>query len=127
MFTVSSSCSGSRVSPASVRSIGEPPTTVAVVAEMTSPPVAGALPCSLRSLIAGRSASQRPARNLVLVVGEDHRLAADREVAPQRPADVDLGHQDPAQVGMTAKEDAEEVVDLPLLEVRRREQRHAAL
>ncbi len=42
MFTVSSSCSGSSRSPASVRSIGEVPTTSAVVAAITSPPVAGA-------------------------------------------------------------------------------------
>ncbi len=46
MFTVSSSCSGSSTSPASVRSIGEAPTTVAEVAAITSPPLAGALSCS---------------------------------------------------------------------------------
>ena len=33
---------------------------------------------------------------VALVVGEGDRLAADREVAPLRPADVVLGQQDPA-------------------------------
>ena len=117
MFTVSSSCSGSSVSPASVRSIGEVPITSAVVAAITSPPVGG--PPGVR--VPCRSEVTAPTRDLALVVGEDHRLAADREVAPLRPADVDLGHQDPAQVGVAAKDDPEEVVDLALLEVGGRE------
>src|SRR3954453_19341780 len=63
-----------------------------------------------------------------LAVGEGDRLppararrapppAADREVAPLRPADVVLGHQDPGQSGMPAEDDPEEVVDLALLRV----------
>src|SRR4051794_2502195 len=43
-----------------------------------------------------RSTSVIPARHLVLVVGEDHGLAADREVAPLGVALVVLGHQDAA-------------------------------
>src|ERR1700709_254089 len=52
-----------------------------------------------------------------LVVGEGDGLAADREVAPLRPADVVVGQQDPGQVRMAAEDDPEEVVDLALLEV----------
>src|SRR3954447_18235122 len=52
-----------------------------------------------------------------LVVGERHGLAADREVAPLRPADVVIWKQDPRQIGMPPKHDAEEVIDLPLLEL----------
>jgi hypothetical protein len=59
-------------------------------------------------------------------VREEDRLAADREVAALGPADVVLGHQDPPQVGVTAEDDPEEVVGLPLLEVRGREQLDAA-
>ena len=55
--------------------------------------------------------------SLSLVVGEGHGLAADREVAPLRPADVVLGQQDPGQVGVAAEDDPEEVVDLALLEL----------
>ena len=58
-----------------------------------------------------------PARELVLVEGEQDRLAADREVAPLRMADVVLGHEDAAQVGVAVELDAEEVVDLALVEV----------
>src|SRR5436190_24306485 len=43
-----------------------------------------------------RSASLIPARHLVLVEGEQDRLAPDREVAPLRIALVVLGHQDAA-------------------------------
>ena len=55
--------------------------------------------------------------HLDLVVGEQDGLAADREVAALRPADVVLGHQDPAQVGVAAEDDPEEVVGLALLEL----------
>src|SRR5215212_3530461 len=50
-----------------------------------------------------------------LVVGEGDRLAADREVAPLRPADVVVGHQDPGQVRVAAEDDPEEVEDFALL------------
>src|SRR5689334_20469395 len=50
-------------------------------------------------------------------VGEGDRLAADREVAPLRPADVVVGHQDPGQVRVAAEDDAEEVEDFALLRV----------
>src|SRR5688572_2284204 len=59
-----------------------------------------------------------PARVLVLVVREQHRLAADREVTPLRVALVVLGHEDAAQVRMAVEDDAEHVVDLAFLEVR---------
>ena len=55
-----------------------------------------------------------------LVVREEHRLAADREVAPLRMALVVLGHQDPAQVRVAVEDHAEHVVDLALLVVRGR-------
>src|SRR5262245_61948606 len=64
---------------------------------------------------------------LALVVGEGDRLAADREVAPLRPADVVLGQQDAGQVGVAAEGDPEEVVGLPLLEVRGREELDAGV
>ena len=56
-------------------------------------------------------------RGLRLVVGEQDRLAADREVAPLRVALVVLGHQDPAQVRVAVEDHAEHVVDLALLVV----------
>ncbi len=58
-----------------------------------------------------------PTGSVVLVVREDHRFAADREVAPLRVALVVLGHQDPAQVRMSLEDDAEHVVHLALLVV----------
>src|SRR5262245_56344257 len=66
--------------------------------------------------------SLEPPGHLALVAGEDHRVAADREVPAQRPADVVLGVQDPPQVGVAAEDDSEEVVDLALVELRGREQ-----
>src|SRR6187399_1147171 len=57
-------------------------------------------------------ASLVPPRRLDLVVREQHRLAADGEIAALRPADVVLGHQDPPQIRVVAEDDAEEVVDL---------------
>src|SRR5215213_323498 len=59
-----------------------------------------------------------PARQLRLVEGVDHRLAAHREVAPLRVALVVLRHQDAAHVGMAVEDHSEHVVDLALLEVR---------
>src|SRR5688572_23875574 len=53
-----------------------------------------------------------PAWDLVLVVREQDRLAADREVAPLRVALVVLGHEDPAQVRVAVEDDPEHVVDL---------------
>src|SRR3954470_22800083 len=52
-----------------------------------------------------------------LAVGEGDRLAADREVAPLRPADVIVGHQDPGEIRVSAEDDPEEVEDLALLSV----------
>src|SRR5680860_585778 len=63
-----------------------------------------------------------PAGELVLVVGEEDRLAADGEVAPLGMALVVLGHQDPARIGVPVEEHAEHVVDLALLVVRGREE-----
>src|SRR5215218_1581678 len=63
-----------------------------------------------------------PARVLVLVEGEQHRLAADGEVAPLRMALVVLWHQDPARVGMAVEQHPEHVEDLALLMVRGREE-----
>src|SRR5436190_15083398 len=63
------------------------------------------------------SKSLIPARHLVLVEGEQDRLAAHREVAALGPALVVLGHEDPAHVGVPLEGDAEHVVDLALLEV----------
>src|SRR5688500_15555083 len=51
-------------------------------------------------VLRGEGVSLIPARHFVLVVGEQHRLTADGEVAPLRVALVVLGHQDPAQVGV---------------------------
>src|SRR3954470_3689199 len=65
-----------------------------------------------------RSSSLIPARHLVLVEGEQDRLAPHREVAPLRPALVVLGHQDPPHVWMPFEDDAKHVEDFPLLEVR---------
>src|SRR3954452_7732734 len=67
-----------------------------------------------------RSSSLIPARHLVLVEGEQDRLAPHREVAPLRPALVVLGHQDPAHVRVPFELHAEHVEDLALLEVGRR-------
>src|SRR5215210_2403556 len=61
-----------------------------------------------------------PARELRLVEGVDHRLAAHREVAPLRVALVVLRHQDAAHVGVAVEDHAEHVVHLALLEVGRR-------
>src|SRR5436305_15211330 len=58
-----------------------------------------------------------PARTVVLVEGEDHGLAADREVAPLGEALVVLGHEDAAVVGVVDELDAEHIVELVLLEV----------
>src|SRR3954467_5291784 len=60
-----------------------------------------------------------PARELVLVEGEEDGLAAHGEVAPLRIALVVLRHEDPAQVGVALEDHAEHVVDLALLVVRR--------
>src|SRR2546423_3256595 len=72
-----------------------------------------------------------PARQLVLVVGEQDGLAADREVAPLREPLVVLRHQYPARIGVAVEDDAEHVVPLALLEVGAREEvdhrRHARL
>src|SRR5215204_1072485 len=62
-----------------------------------------------------------PAGQLVLVVGEEDRLAAHGEVASLRIALVVLGHQDAPQVGVALEDHAEEVEDLALLVVRRGE------
>src|ERR1700709_2041935 len=76
---------------------------------------------SLRSGVLTRSWLNPPSavRSAItaLVVGEGDGLAADREVAPLRPADVVVGQQDPGQVRMGAEDDPEEVVALALLEV----------
>src|SRR4051812_32866277 len=69
-----------------------------------------------------RSSSLIPARQLVLVEGEQDRLAAHREVAALRIADVVLGHQDPARVRVIVEDDPEHVVDLALLKVGRGEE-----
>src|SRR5215210_7544024 len=89
---------------------------------------------SIRSIVTERSRSRYgtlrgscsviPARQLLLVEGEQHRLAAHREVAPLREADVVLRHQQPTQVWMAVEHDAEHVVGLALVEVRRREEVH---
>src|ERR1700709_416736 len=60
---------------------------------------------------AGRSAIT------ALVVGEGDGLAADREVAPLRPADVVVGQQDPGQVGVADEDDPQEVEGFARLEV----------
>src|SRR5919109_1388729 len=65
-----------------------------------------------------------PARQLVLVVGEEDGLPAHREVAPLRIALVVLRHQDPAQVGVAVEHHAEEVEDLAFLVVGGGEQVH---
>src|SRR4051794_26726208 len=62
-----------------------------------------------------------------LAVGEGDGLAAHREVAPLRPADVVLRHQDPSQVRVTAEDDPEEVIDLALLGVGGREELDAGV
>src|SRR5215204_683396 len=61
--------------------------------------------------------SLEPPRHLHLVVGEQHRLAADREVAALRVALVVLGHEDAAEVRMALELHPEHVVDLSLLVV----------
>src|SRR6266852_6375897 len=49
-------------------------------------------------------------------------LAADGVVTPQRMADPVVGHQDAGQVWVAMKDDAEQVVGLSLVPVRRREE-----
>ena len=68
-----------------------------------------------------------PPGALGLVLGEQDRLAADREVAALRPALVVLGQQQPAQVGVAAKDDPEELVGLALVELGGREELDAAI
>ena len=80
-----------------------------------------------RDDVSAQVRSFEPPRDFALVAGEDHRLAAHREVAALRPADVVLGHQDPPQVGMAAEDDPEEVVDLALVELGGGEERDAAV
>src|SRR5215210_1062594 len=50
-----------------------------------------------------------PARELRLVEGVDHRLAAHREIAPLRVALVVLRHQDAAHVRVALEDHAEHV------------------
>src|SRR5215210_601133 len=115
MLIVKSSCSGAR-------SLSM---TASVSATGTS---------SSRSIETDRSRSRYgtlvgsviPARELVLVVGVEDRLAAHREVAPLRMALVVLGHQDPAVVRVAVEDHAEHVVDLALLVVGRRPLRRDA-
>src|SRR5215204_4506587 len=76
MLTVNSSVSGSTSS----TGVSRVPVTGSSSSEWTT-----------RSVI--------PARELVLVVGEEDGLAAHREVAPLREVLVVLRHEDPAQVG----------------------------
>src|SRR3954451_10962234 len=101
------------------------------VSGCSSVPDSGASGWSSRSIVIERSRSRYgtlvgsgvlviPARLLVLVEGEDHRLAALREVAPLGVALVVLRHEDPAHVGMALEHDAEHVEDLALGEVRAR-------
>src|SRR5919107_1318069 len=71
-------------------------------------------------IVPGRRRSVIPARQLRLVERVDHRLAAHREVAPLRVALIVLRHQDAAHVWVAVEDHAEHVVDLALLEVRRR-------
>src|SRR5215207_2124036 len=68
-------------------------------------------------MVPGRSRSVIPARELRLVEGVDHRLAAHREVAPLRVALVVLRHQDAAHVGVAVEDHAEHVEHLALMEV----------
>src|SRR3954452_4459407 len=70
---------------------------------------------SSRSVLIPISASRFGSVIAGLAVGEGDRLAADREVAPLRPADVVLGQEDPGQVRVVAEDDAEEVEDFALL------------
>src|SRR3954451_23134324 len=67
-----------------------------------------------------------PAREVVLVVGEEDGLAAHREVAPLGEALVVLRHEDAAEVRVALEHDAEEVEDLALLVVGRGEEVHDA-
>src|SRR5919199_2083262 len=117
------------VSPSSVRSRRSTPCVAgwcgpmlivkSSVSGSSSVPKTGAPGVSVRSSVTDRSRSRYgtssagsrstpvagaslliPAWQLVLVEGEQHRLAAHREVAALRGALVVLGHQDPAQVGV---------------------------
>src|SRR4051795_11494247 len=64
---------------------------------------------------------------LPLVVGEGDGLAADREIAALRPADVVLGHQDAGHVRVAPEGDPEEVEGLALLELGGREEGYAGI
>src|SRR3954469_21664311 len=70
---------------------------------------------SSRSVLIPISASRLGSVITTLAVGEGDGLAADREVAALRPADVVFGHQDPGQVRVAAEDDPEEVIGLALL------------
>src|SRR4249919_114072 len=69
-----------------------------------------------------RSSVRKGSAIVALVVGEGDGLAADREVAPLRPADVVVGQQDPGQVGVASKVNPKEVEHFPLLELGRGKQ-----
>src|SRR3954454_3963734 len=62
-----------------------------------------------------RSSSLIPARQLVLVEGEQDRLAPHGEVGARREALLVPGNQDPPNVGVAPEQAAEHVVDLSLL------------
>src|SRR5919199_955320 len=135
------------VSPSSVRSRRSTPCVAgwcgpmlivkSSVSGSSSVPKTGAPGVSVRSSVTERSRSRYgtssagsrstpvagaslliPARHLVLVVGEEHLLAAHGEVASLREALVVLRHEDPAGIRVAVEEHAEHVVDLALLEVR---------
>src|SRR6476659_562976 len=74
------------------------------------------------SVVGSAVSSLIPARHLMLVEGEDHRLATHREVAPLRVTHVVVGHEQAAHVRVAVEDDAEHVEDLALLEVGGREE-----
>src|SRR5689334_8287659 len=72
----------------------------------------------------------RPACSSAIVAfveGVGDGLAADREVAALRPADVVVGQQDPGQLRVAAELDPEEVEGFALLEVGGREELDAGV
>src|SRR5919202_3246305 len=113
MLIVKSSVSGS----SSVPKTGAPGVSVRSSVTERSRSRYGTSSAGSRSTPVAGASLLIPARHLVLVIGEEHGLAADGEVASLREALVVLGHEDPARVGVAVEDHAEHVEGLALLVV----------
>src|SRR5215210_6985822 len=113
MLTVNNSCSGGMSpAPAAVCETGCSSSRSSVTERSRSRygTEVAAWPASPAGLTGRFAPSVIPARQLLLVEREQHRLAAHRVVAPLGMALVVLGHEDPTQVGVALEGDPEHVV-----------------